>query len=154
LSQRVDILPQNQEGSTCLALAAAKGHSASVQAILDENKSLCATKDGLGRTPLALAAAGGHTESVSLLCRADRRQVNDMDNQGLSPFFKATAGGHVEAMKILLDYGATRESLAQSSTRVRDLNAHHGAMRALRHTTPEGEDYVFSKALNRRYRML
>ena len=57
-------------------------------------------------------------------------------------------------MKTLVDYGATGESLAQSSALVRDLHANGGAMRNLLEPTPDGLDFVFSEALGRRYRML
>jgi hypothetical protein len=104
----------------------------------------------------------------------------------MTPFFKASRKGHPEAMMVLLDFGATKESLAQSSAlvskgghmaalplfsrhhftedrlfnglpvlfQVRDMHANKGAMRALLEPTQDGRDYVFSKALGRRYRML
>lgn len=81
-------------------------------------------------------------------------QVNVADNQGLTPLFKASRNGHANAVKMLLDYGANGEAISQSTTRLRDLHSHGGAMRQLREPTPDGADWVFSKVLNRRYRHL
>jgi ankyrin repeat protein len=154
IAQRVNLKCRNQEGSTALALAAAKGHMESVRSILEMDKTIASIKDGLGRTPLLVASAGGHAAVVKLLCRADRKQVNEADDQGLTPFYKASSGGHTECMKILLESGADRFSLSQSSTRVRDLHSHGGAMNALNEITPDGRDRIYSKVLNRRLRNL
>jgi uncharacterized protein len=154
IAQRVNLRCKNQEGSTALAIAAAKGHFEAVRSLLEADRTVCAIKDGLGRTPLAVAAAGGHFKVLSLLCNADRSQVNEPDNQGLSPFFKAACGGHTECMKVLVDFGADRASLSQSSTRVRDLQSHGGAMNNLIEMTPDGPDRIYSKVLNQRIRML
>jgi hypothetical protein len=80
--------------------------------------------------------------------------VNVADSQGLTPLFKASRGGHPGAVKTLLDFGASGEAVAQSTTRLRDLHTHGGAMRQLQEPTPDGVDWVFSQVLNRRYRHL
>ena len=80
--------------------------------------------------------------------------MNIPDHQGLTPFFKAASSNHVGCMKVLVDYGARRESLAQSMVLTRDRRLSSVIEQGFYEITPDGHDARMSGALKTRYRMV
>ena len=145
-------------GRTPLALAAAGGHAACVRLlcveaahVLVETTASSHTRTNGGEAAAA-AAAVGHAAAAAVTTTVE--VVNAPDHQGLTPFFKAASAGHVECMKLLLDFGARRESLAQSMAVMRDRRPSSVVERHFYESTPDGRDAQMSRALGVRYRMI
>ncbi|KAJ1481039.1 ankyrin repeat-containing domain protein, partial [Baffinella frigidus] len=89
-------------GSTCLQIAADKGHVMVVEALLEHgalhNLSLHTATDNSNQSPLWVAAGNGRTEVVDALLRggADANQEAD---RGSTPLHSAARGGHEAAVK-------------------------------------------------------
>ncbi|KAH6972353.1 nucleoside phosphorylase domain-containing protein [Ilyonectria sp. MPI-CAGE-AT-0026] len=84
-----DVESKDGYGRTPLSWAAAEGHEAIVQLLL-ENGADVQSKDKQGWTPLAWAAAEGYEAIVVLLLE---KGANSKDNQGRAPLLSAAARG-------------------------------------------------------------
>lgn len=82
-SGAVLISEEDEHGRTALSWAAANGHKAVVQVLLDTSKIGIASRDKTGRTPLQWAAERGHGDVVQLLLE-----------KGAKPECRRTLEGH------------------------------------------------------------
>ena len=85
--------------------AARDGDTAKVQALLQDNPNLAASKDNLGETPLHWAVFSGYKGIVDLLI-TDKADVNATDISGETPLHDAAFGGHKDMAELLLANGA------------------------------------------------
>jgi ankyrin repeat protein len=91
-------------GQTLLHVAAAAGHSAIVDILVDRGFDPN-VRDGQGLTPLHLAAMGTSAETIARLVA--RGALTDVpDNRGWTPLDAACGMGQVEAVRALLHLGA------------------------------------------------
>lgn len=81
-----------------LALAAANGHQAIVESLLQEGVPLDEKVDMLGETPISAAAANGHDEMVRFLLVKGVQLRRD----GVTPLHRAAQNGHATVARILL----------------------------------------------------
>ena len=92
---------------TALMTAAAEGHTATVNFLLENHANPNLTADN-GATALEFAAAKGRVEVVWLLLKylAD---VNAADAKGGTPLMLASWHGHEETVQLLLENGAVTD---------------------------------------------
>jgi uncharacterized protein len=91
----------NDAGETPLMMAALKGHTDLVKAIIAKEPEVNKT----GWTALHYASTGGHTEIIKLLL--DKYAYIDAASpNGTTPLMMAAQYGSTEAVKLLLDEGA------------------------------------------------
>jgi uncharacterized protein len=92
-----------------LMLAAAKGHTETVDLLLDRGASIEAKSAVDGRTALMLAAAKGHTETVGMLL--DRgASIEATCNDGGTALIISAENGHIPVVFMLLDRGAAEDA--------------------------------------------
>jgi ankyrin repeat protein len=90
-----------ENGDTCLLIAAYNGHLAICRLLLDKGAQLEA-ENSHGNTPLHFAAAKGHVEIVRLLF--DRgADVEVRGNTGWRPLHSAAWKGHISVVKELIE---------------------------------------------------
>lgn len=94
----------SESNSTALMMAANRGHTPTVQVLLDAGAKGDA-KNTLGRTPLMMAASGGHTQTVELLLENQVR-VNEKDKQDHTALMVANQNGHIQIAQLLMQSGA------------------------------------------------
>ena len=94
----------SESNSTALMMAAHRGHTQTVQVLLDAGAKSDA-KNTLGRTPLMMAANGGHTQTVELLLENQVR-VNEKDKQDHTALMAANQNGHIQIAQLLMQAGA------------------------------------------------
>ena len=94
----------SKSNSTALMMAANRGHTQTVQVLLDAGAKSDA-KNTLGRTPLMMAANGGHTQTVELLLENQVR-VNEKDKQDHTALMAANQNGHIQIAQLLMQAGA------------------------------------------------
>lgn len=93
----------DDEGNTCLHLAAWGGHLVFVQQLLDR-KADANLKDKRLRSPLHIAAIEQHADvALELLLR--KAEPNMTDNVQQTPLHKAVLGEGIEVLKVLVEYG-------------------------------------------------
>ncbi|KAJ1466894.1 ankyrin repeat-containing domain protein [Baffinella frigidus] len=89
-------------GSTCLQIAADKGHVRVVEALLEHgalhNLSLHTATDRYNQSPLWVAAGNGRTEVVDALLHGGA-DANQEAERGSTPLHSAALGGHAAAVK-------------------------------------------------------
>jgi ankyrin repeat protein len=91
-------------GRTPLSWAAAEGHAAVVQLLLEKSADLGA-RDEEGRTPLSFAAQRGNHSVVQLLLEKGAN-IESKDDQIRTPLSWAAVEGHVAVVRLLLEKGA------------------------------------------------
>ncbi len=96
----------SKDQRTPAMLAAMKGHSEVLEAILDGSALDLNREDADGRTALMHAAAGGHAGCVRLLFQAG---ANVNYGKTSTPLLEAVKGGHIDAADVLLEAGAAVE---------------------------------------------
>jgi ankyrin repeat protein len=89
-------------GWSALILAARKGHTKIVQALLAFPGIDVIARDNSGRSALDLAASEGNTEIVQALLAVPGIDVNARDNDGWSALIEAASGGNTESVQALL----------------------------------------------------
>jgi ankyrin repeat protein len=90
-----------EDGDTCLMIAAYHGHPGICGLLIDKGAQLEA-KDSIGDTPLHCAAYRGHVEIVRLLC--DRgADVEARGSWGRRPLHEAAVNGHISVVKELIE---------------------------------------------------
>ncbi|CAD7697888.1 unnamed protein product [Ostreobium quekettii] len=95
----------NLNGSTALILAAAGGHTSTVDLLLKHNASVDqATKDG--STALMSAAFNGHTSTVDLLLKHNAL-VDQATKYGGTALMEAAFKGHTSTVDLLLKHNAS-----------------------------------------------
>jgi ankyrin repeat protein len=100
------VFSKDENGFTPLHLAAANGHKAMAELLLNNNSEVN-SKDNAGSTPLhqAAAAEGQPSDLVEMLL-AHGATVNSTDKYGLTPLHYAILAGNREVIKVLLTHGA------------------------------------------------
>ena len=94
----------DEDGNTALIGAAAKGHTETIQVLIQAGSEL--NKAGKhGFTALISAAAEGHTETVQALIQAGS-ELNEANNYGFTALIGAAAKGHTETVQALIQAGA------------------------------------------------
>jgi len=116
-------------GSTCLKIAACKGHLDICRLLIDKGAQVN-TKDEVGSTPLHYAAMHGRIEIVRLLCDHGA-DIEASDNDGCTPLHFATLNGNISVVKELIE------------VRNADINARNvNGRTALRWAREEGKDDI------------
>ena len=123
----VNVRDNDSRRMTVLMAAASKGHSSTVQALLDGRAKVDA-KDSLGATALMWAAYFDHTETVQLLLKAGAK-VNAKNDKGGTALFDAVDEGNASTVIVLLDAGA-------------DANAKEEDTTPLMHAAVTGDTYI------------
>lgn len=96
--------PHSKSNSTALMMAASKGHTQTVQVLLDAGAKGDA-KNTWGQTPLMMAASGGRTQTIELLLEAQVR-VDEKDKQDHTALMAANQNGHIYIAQLLMQAGA------------------------------------------------
>jgi ankyrin repeat protein len=96
---------EDSEGRTPLSLAAASGHEAIVEFLLNTGRVNANSKDMYGRSPLQHAAANGHFEVVKLLLAIQAVDIGPWDDACSCPLIAATHGGPYAVVQALADTG-------------------------------------------------
>ena len=107
LKHDIDINQQDAEGNTALLLASERGHTATVQLLLNSCARVARFDMQIdsGQSALMAASQNGHTEVAKLLLD-HHAQVDMHDNDGWSALIWASHNGHTEVVKLLLDHHA------------------------------------------------
>lgn len=90
---------------TPLMRAAAAGHTAAVQALLDSGAAAVDAGDSEGATALLMAAQAGAADTVAALL-AGGATADAAGRQGIAPVHAAAAAGHEAVMRVLAAHGA------------------------------------------------
>jgi ankyrin repeat protein len=107
LKSGVDVNTADAERCTLVWLAAANGHTETVQALVNHGCSLD-TANKFGRTPLMVAAQENYTETLRALLKCGGRLDPDYTvNKDLqTPVWFAARAGNTEAVRTLCENGA------------------------------------------------
>ncbi|OCT84861.1 CARD- and ANK-domain containing inflammasome adapter protein [Xenopus laevis] len=95
-----DINAVNPSGETLLHMAAASGHVAVIEYLINKGAKID-SKDMKHRTPLHRASENGHGEAVKVLLRAGAF-IYSLDDASLTPLHLAAENNHQNVLKILL----------------------------------------------------
>lgn len=102
-SSRETLARKNRSGYDALHLAAREGHLAIVQALMENDSTLCKSFGPANITPLISAAIRGHTEVVNYLLAHDLSLVELSKANGKNALHFSARQGHVEIVKALLE---------------------------------------------------
>lgn len=111
LKQGADINTRNYSDYSALGIAAEKGHTKTVQYLLDRGAKI-ETKDNAGNTPLILAAHNDYpeiSETIQTLITYGAI-IEAKNNNGETALIAATKHGRTAAINCLLDNGANSEA--------------------------------------------
>ncbi|MGI9470886.1 MAG: acyltransferase family protein [Rubripirellula sp.] len=108
-SQASQTAAESKDGSKTIWAAAWSGDLASLQQLIDNDKSLDAQQPGTGQTPLSLAVIQNHPEAVALLLKAGANP-NETVADGTPPLHYAAILGCSEVAAELFDAGANVEA--------------------------------------------
>lgn len=100
IARRISLDIPDRSGYSALHYAAAMGHQAVVEALLQSGGAV-GLRAPDGSTPLALAAGAGHRGVLSLLVSRGA-VVNAVDNRGMTPLSLASKNGQVGTVEELL----------------------------------------------------
>ncbi len=112
LKAKVSFRPANWYDTPLLVLAAGRGHSEIVQALLDAGAD---PNKGYARLPLHLASENGHLETVQRLINSGA-QIQTEEEGGQTALMRAAAGGHLPIVQVLVDRGANVNAICQGET--------------------------------------
>ena len=87
---------------TPLSVAAEKGHTATIIALLTTPGINVNQATKHGRTPLLLAAQNGHHEAVTALLSCPEIKVNQVDGEGNTPLYYAVQKAHAQVVAALV----------------------------------------------------
>ena len=99
------LTPRPEDGCTALCLAAAAGHAALVEALLDAGARVDA-RDKTRWSPLHYASKEGHVSVVALLLASAGVAVDGSDRNGSTPLALALEHGQADVASLLLSKGA------------------------------------------------
>lgn len=95
-----------------LVLAAERGYSEVVQALLDAGDD---PNKGYARLPLHIASEHGHLETVQRLLNSGAR-VRLEEEGGKTALMRAAASGHLQIVQTLIDKGANVDAICRGET--------------------------------------
>ena len=101
------LVPAIQTGGGPLHIAAARGATEQVAALLARGADPNAAREDTGHTPLHFAAAMGHAEVVELLLRSGA-DVERTGRDGATALMIASSFGHAAVVSVLLTTGRAR----------------------------------------------
>ncbi|KAG8515619.1 Serine/threonine-protein phosphatase 6 regulatory ankyrin repeat subunit B, partial [Galemys pyrenaicus] len=113
LQSLVDLDIRDEKGRTALDLAAFKGHTECVEALVNQGASIFVKDNVTKRTPLHASVINGHTLCLRLLLEiADNPEAVDVkDAKGQTPLMLAVAYGHIDAVSLLLEKEANVDAV-------------------------------------------
>jgi ankyrin repeat protein len=94
------------QGGTPLVAAATKGHTTTMQLLINKGAKVNASSKENGITPLMFAAVNGRADAVKLLIEKGAK-VNAEDNDGITALMQACAGSHPQVVEELIRAGAS-----------------------------------------------
>ena len=93
----------NQQGATCLHVAAREGQLATVQWLVQVARASVQAVDRTGRTPLHVAAQRCQTQVLTWLVKHGGANANALSIRGGTPLHEAAASGGKELIEYLLE---------------------------------------------------
>ncbi|KFY39666.1 hypothetical protein V495_05813 [Pseudogymnoascus sp. VKM F-4514 (FW-929)] len=93
---------RDSKGRTPLSWAAMKGHTATVEWLVEQDNVVADSKDNDNQTPLSHAADGGHEATVKLLVGRHDVAADSKDEIGETPLSHAARRGHEAIVKLLV----------------------------------------------------
>ncbi len=131
LSNGANPLVQDSEGRTCLHLAVAFGHEASLKLLLSFVPDL-ETIDKSGCTPLQTAVQARRPAMVGIILSSSLRVgINNQDRHGQTALSLASQQGNEEIVAELLKHGASIYASASNPIKVAHQNGHDNVVRTL-----------------------
>jgi ankyrin repeat protein len=133
---------RDSDGRTALHHAAAAGHAAFVQSLVERGAKVdTQDNDGQGMSPLHSAAAAGRTEVVAVLVSAGANLELAANSARSTPLILAASKGHVDCVHTLL--AASARVLATDASGATALHraasrGHMAAMQTLLSSQPAG----------------
>ena len=112
LEAKVSFRPANWYDTPLLVLAAERGHSNVVQALLDAGAD---SNKGYARLPLHIASENGHLETVQRLINSGA-QIQTEEEGGQTALMRAAASGHLQIVQVLVDKGANVDAICRGET--------------------------------------
>ena len=94
-------------GTQPIHYAAQRGHTETVELLLDRGSVGIDSPDKWSRQPLHLAALNNHTVTVELLLDRGATGIDASDRWGRHPLHYVAYNGHMATVKLVLDRGAT-----------------------------------------------
>ena len=112
---RIDAVDEN--GLTCLYVAAAGGEAEVVDWLLSRGADAAVVNPEDGRTPLHAASAAGHVAVAALLVRAGANSLA-RDGSGLTPPELAQRSMHLDVVRAFLEHSRNEQKAAKAAERV------------------------------------
>ena len=138
IADGADVNYFNDNGGSCLLLAAQGGHLRVAQLLLSRGARVNRANNN-GVTPLRIAVQQGHKEVVSLLLE-NHAHVDLADNKGVTPLFIAAQEGRTEVVSLLLEKHAQVDLANNNGFTPLLMAAHCGHIEVVRLLLQAGAD--------------
>ena len=129
---------RNKNGGTPLHMAAGKGHSEAIAALIDAGADPDARNKN-GETPLRMAAGKGHSEAIAALIDAGA-DPDARNETGETPLHMAAGKGPSEAIAALIDAGADPDARNENGNTPLDMAVFWGHTTAIAALIDAGAD--------------